>query len=84
MLSVQDWIQIRRLHRAEGLPIRSIVRVLGYRRIRSRRRGRAQVAGSAASNANATRSYPEPACHPRTIASICASVSANVPSVSIT
>ncbi len=29
MLSVQDWIQIRRLHRAEGLPIRSIVRVLG-------------------------------------------------------
>ena len=29
MLSVQDWIQIRRLHRAEGLPIRPIVPVWG-------------------------------------------------------
>ena len=29
MLSVEDWAEIRRLHRAEGLPIKAIVRVLG-------------------------------------------------------
>jgi hypothetical protein len=26
---VEDWAEIRRLHRAEGLPIRMIVRVFG-------------------------------------------------------
>ena len=29
MLSVEDWAEIRRLHRAEGLPIKQIGRVLG-------------------------------------------------------
>ena len=29
MLSVEDWAEIRRLHCAEGLPIKVIVRVLG-------------------------------------------------------
>jgi hypothetical protein len=29
---VEDWAEIRRLHRAEGLPIRAIVRVLGVSR----------------------------------------------------
>ena len=29
MLSVEDWAEIRRLHRAEGLPIKQIARVLG-------------------------------------------------------
>ena len=28
MLSVEDWAEIRRLHRAEGLPIKVIARVL--------------------------------------------------------
>ena len=28
MLSVEDWAEIRRLHQAEGLPIKVIVRVL--------------------------------------------------------
>ena len=32
MLSVEDWAEIRRLHRAEGLPIKAIVRVLGISR----------------------------------------------------
>lgn len=32
MLSVEDWAEIRRLHRAEGLPIKAIVRVLGVSR----------------------------------------------------
>ena len=32
MLSVEDWAEIRRLHRAEGLPIRVIARVLGVSR----------------------------------------------------
>ncbi|MDQ3717116.1 MAG: IS21 family transposase [Actinomycetota bacterium] len=32
MLSVEDWAEIRRLHRAEGLPIRMIARVLGVSR----------------------------------------------------
>jgi transposase len=27
-LSVEDWAEIRRLHRAEGLPIKMIARVL--------------------------------------------------------
>jgi len=31
-LSVEDWAEIRRLHRAEGLPIKVIVRVLGISR----------------------------------------------------
>jgi hypothetical protein len=34
MLSVEDWAEIRRLHQAEGLPIKAIARVLGYRRTR--------------------------------------------------
>jgi transposase len=29
MLSVEDWAEIRRLHRAEGLPIKVVARVLG-------------------------------------------------------
>ena len=29
MLSVEDWAEIRRLHRAEGMPIKEIARVLG-------------------------------------------------------
>jgi transposase len=32
VLSVEDWAEIRRLHRAEGLPIRAIARVLGVSR----------------------------------------------------
>ena len=32
MLSVEDWAEIRRLHRAEGIPIKQIVRVLGVSR----------------------------------------------------
>jgi len=32
VLSVEDWAEIRRLHRAEGLPIKAIVRVLGISR----------------------------------------------------
>ena len=32
MLSVEDWAEIRRLHRAEGLPIKVIARVLGIRK----------------------------------------------------
>ena len=32
MLSVEDWAEIRRLHRAEGLPIRMIARTLGVSR----------------------------------------------------
>jgi transposase len=31
-LNVEDWAEIRRLHRAEGLPIKAIVRVLGVSR----------------------------------------------------
>lgn len=32
MLSVEDWAEIRRLHRAEGLPIKMIARTLGIAR----------------------------------------------------
>ena len=32
MLTVEDWAEIRRLHRAEGMPIKAIVRVLGVSR----------------------------------------------------
>ncbi len=32
MLSVEDWAEIRRLHRAEGLPIKAIARLLGVSR----------------------------------------------------
>jgi transposase len=32
VLSVEDWAEIRRLHRAEGMPIKAIVRVLGVSR----------------------------------------------------
>jgi transposase len=32
VLSVEDWAEIGRLHRAEGLPIKVIVRVLGVSR----------------------------------------------------
>ena len=32
MLSVEDWAEIRRLHRAEGLSIKAIARVLGVSR----------------------------------------------------
>lgn len=43
MLSVEDWAEIRRLHRAEGLPIKAIVRVLGI----SRNTVRAAIASDA-------------------------------------
>ena len=32
MLSVEDWAEIRRLHRAEGLPIKAIARKMGVSR----------------------------------------------------
>ena len=32
MLSVEDWAEIRRLHRAEGLGIKTIARTLGVSR----------------------------------------------------
>ena len=32
MLGVEDWAEIRRLHRAEGMPIKEIARVLGVSR----------------------------------------------------
>src|SRR3954469_300389 len=32
LLSVEDWAEIRRLHRAEGLPIKMIARTLGVSR----------------------------------------------------
>ena len=31
-MSVEDWAEIRRLHRAEGLPIKTIARTLGISR----------------------------------------------------
>jgi hypothetical protein len=36
---VEDWAEIRRLHRAEGLPIKAIVRLLGEPPRRFRRPG---------------------------------------------
>jgi transposase len=44
VLSVEDWAEIRRLHRAEGLPIKMIARVLGV----SRNTVRAAIASDAA------------------------------------
>src|SRR5215468_148377 len=41
VLSVEDWAEIRRLHRAEGLPIKAIARTLGV----SRNTVRAAIAG---------------------------------------
>ena len=32
MLAVEDWAEIRRLHRAEGMPIKAIARVMGVSR----------------------------------------------------
>jgi hypothetical protein len=32
LLSVEDWAEIRRLHRAEGLPMKMIARTLGISR----------------------------------------------------
>jgi transposase len=32
VLAVEDWAEIRRLHRAEGLPIKMIARMLGVSR----------------------------------------------------
>ena len=29
MLGVEDWAEIRRLHRAEGMPIKAVARVMG-------------------------------------------------------
>src|SRR5690606_22503564 len=43
MLSVEDWAEIRRLHRSEGLPIKVIARVLGV----SRNTVRAAIASDA-------------------------------------
>jgi transposase len=28
-MSVEDWAEIRRLHRAEGMPIKAVARVMG-------------------------------------------------------
>jgi transposase len=44
LLSVEDWAEIRRLHRAEGLPVKAIVRKLGI----SRNTVRAAIASDAA------------------------------------
>ena len=43
MLAVEDWAEIRRLHRAEGLPIKTIARTLGV----SRNTVRAAIASDA-------------------------------------
>ena len=32
MVSVEDWAEIRRLHRAEGVPVKAIARLLGISR----------------------------------------------------
>src|SRR5215469_6849093 len=37
VLSVEDWAEIRRLHRAEGLPVKAIARLLGVSRNTVRR-----------------------------------------------
>ena len=37
VLNVEDWAEIRRLHRAEGMPIRAICRQLGVGRNTVRR-----------------------------------------------
>ncbi|MGH8918238.1 MAG: helix-turn-helix domain-containing protein, partial [Actinomycetes bacterium] len=37
MINVEDWAEIRRLHRAEGMPIRAIARKLGLGRNTVRR-----------------------------------------------
>ena len=44
VLSVEDWAEIRRLHRSEGMPIKAIARVLGV----SRNTVRAAIASDAA------------------------------------
>ena len=36
MISVEDWAEIRRLHKAEGLPIKQIARVMKVSRNMSR------------------------------------------------
>jgi len=36
-MSVEDWAEIRRLHRSEGMPIKSIARVMGVGRNTVRR-----------------------------------------------
>ena len=41
MLSVEDWAEIRRLHRAEGMPVKAIARLLGV----SRNTVRSAIAG---------------------------------------
>ncbi|MFI7699333.1 helix-turn-helix domain-containing protein, partial [Nonomuraea sp. NPDC049480] len=37
MIKVEDWAEIRRLHRAEGMPIKAIARHLGVARNTVRR-----------------------------------------------
>lgn len=37
MISAEDWAEIRRLHRAEGMPIRAIARKVGFSRATVRR-----------------------------------------------
>ena len=32
MLTVENWAEIRRLHRAEGMPVKAIARTLGISR----------------------------------------------------
>ncbi len=41
VIDVEDWAEIRRLHRAEGMPIKAIARLLGV----SRNTVRAALAG---------------------------------------
>jgi transposase-like protein len=36
-MSVEDWAEIRRLHRSEGMPIKAIARVMGVGRNTVRR-----------------------------------------------
>ena len=48
MLSVEDWAEIRRLRRSEGLPVKAIARVLGI--------SRNTVRAALASDANAAAS----------------------------
>src|SRR3982074_1749072 len=37
MLAVEDWAEIRRLHRSEGLPIKAVARLMGVSRNTGRR-----------------------------------------------
>jgi hypothetical protein len=38
MLAVEDWAEIRRLHRSEGLPVKAVARGESYRTINDEQR----------------------------------------------